>query len=194
MIEITPATTAMAALVRGVRDDKLGDPTPCPEYTVGDLVDHIAGLTVAFTRAARKAPSDGQGSGDASRLPEGWRDSITAHLDVLADAWKDPRAWTGMTGAGGVELPGELCGLVALNELAVHAWDLARATGQEYVAEEATLRAAKEFMDAWPDGSRGSAFGPVVDVPEEPSLLDHVVGLSGRDPRWLVVPGSQQAS
>ena len=43
-LEFGPATHALAGVVRGVRDDQLGDPTPCPEYAVGDLLDHIGGL------------------------------------------------------------------------------------------------------------------------------------------------------
>nr|WP_278258382.1 hypothetical protein [Nocardioides convexus] len=58
-------------------------PTPCPEYAVGDLVDHIGGLAVAFTGAARRQPvpgADQGGTGDASRLEPGWRDRIAADL------------------------------------------------------------------------------------------------------------------
>jgi len=45
---------------------------------------------------------------------------------VLAGAWQEPDAWTGMTVAGPVEMPGEIAGLVALNELVIHGWDVAR--------------------------------------------------------------------
>ena len=50
--------TAGGAAVRGpgaaVGDDQLGAPTPCPDYTVGDLLDHIVALAVAFREAADK--------------------------------------------------------------------------------------------------------------------------------------------
>jgi hypothetical protein len=54
-----------------VADDQLAAPTPCPEYTVGDLLDHVGGLAKAFTWAATKeslAMPDLEPSGDASRL------------------------------------------------------------------------------------------------------------------------------
>ncbi len=178
----------MSTLVQGVRDDQLGDPTPCPGYTVGDLLDHIGGLTVAFTHAARKTPLDQAGSGDASRLEEGWRDRISADLKTLAEAWRDPEAWTGMTAAGGVDLPGEVGGTVALDELAVHGWDLARGTGQRFELDEASLLGAQAFLDTFSgpgsEDERGDAFGPVVPVDDDAPLLDRVVGLSGRDPKW----------
>ncbi len=53
-LDFGPATSAVARLVAGVRDDQLGDPTPCTDYTVADLFDHIGGFPVAFIAAARK--------------------------------------------------------------------------------------------------------------------------------------------
>ena len=58
-LDLGPATRATAALVAGVRDDQLGDPTPCPAYSVGDLLDHLGGLSVAFTEAALKDTPEG---------------------------------------------------------------------------------------------------------------------------------------
>ena len=75
-LEFGPATQALAGVVAGVRDDQLGDPTPCDDYTVGDLVQHIGGLTLAFTGAAHKQPVPGAeqgGTGDAAKLETGWR-------------------------------------------------------------------------------------------------------------------------
>jgi hypothetical protein len=51
---------------------------------------------------------------------------IPQDLDSLADAWRDSAAWSGTTEAGGLELPAEVAGLVALNERVVHGWDLAQ--------------------------------------------------------------------
>ena len=83
-LDFGPATTTMARLVAGVTDDQLTAPTPCPDYTVADLVDHNGGLAFAFTASARKdeAPGGG-GSGDGSRLEEGWRERIVTQLAGL---------------------------------------------------------------------------------------------------------------
>ena len=54
MFDHRPAAAEMARLVNGVRDDQLGDPTPCPDYTLGDLLEHVHGLSLAFALAARK--------------------------------------------------------------------------------------------------------------------------------------------
>ncbi|MGH8999494.1 MAG: TIGR03086 family metal-binding protein [Acidimicrobiia bacterium] len=191
LVDLEPATTRMADLIRGVPDELLGGPTPCPAYTLGDLIDHVGGLTVAFTAAATKGGgeigSEGP-SGDAARLGDDWRSRIPHDLAGLAVAWRDPGAWGGMTRAGGVDLPGDVAGLVALDELVVHGWDVARASGQPYDCEDALLDAVLGFVTQFSgpgqDADRAGLFGPVVDVPEHASLLDRVLGLTGRDPSW----------
>jgi uncharacterized protein (TIGR03086 family) len=190
-LDLGPAATRMADLVRAIPDDLLSGPTPCPDYTVGDLVDHVGGLSFAFTAAARKdlGAAGAQGpSGDASRLGTDWRSRIPGQLAALAEAWRDPDAWTGMTQAGGLDLPGEIAGLVALDELVLHGWDIARATGQLYDCDKTTLEAVYGFVAQFSapgqEAQREGLFGPVVAVPESAPLLDRVVGLAGRDPAW----------
>jgi uncharacterized protein (TIGR03086 family) len=189
--DLTPAARRMADLVRNAPDDKLGGPTPCPDYTLGDLIEHVGGLSLAFTAAATKTPLEGsdQGpGGDASRLEDDWRTSIPERLTALAEAWKDPEAWTGMTAAGGVDLPGEIGGLVALDELVVHGWDLAKASGQPFQADDDELEAVHGFVSQFDAGDSGGLFGPPVAVPDDATLLDRVIGLTGRDPAWRPSP------
>jgi uncharacterized protein (TIGR03086 family) len=190
-LDLAPSARRMAALVGGVSDGQLGGVTPCPAYTLGDLLDHVGGLAIAFTAAARKAdlPGGSQGpSGDASRLEEGWRDRVTRDLDALAAAWDDPGAWTGTAVAGGVEMPAEVAALVALDELVVHGWDVARASGQHYDVDPASLEAVHGFVAQFSgpgqEESRAGLFGPVVPVPDDAPLLDRVLGMAGRDPNW----------
>jgi uncharacterized protein (TIGR03086 family) len=92
--DLSAAAATMAELIRNISDDQLTGPTPCPDYSLGDLVDHVGGFAMAFTWAANKeaAPGGAQGgSGDASRLTDDWRRRIPADLVKLADAWKQPR-------------------------------------------------------------------------------------------------------
>lgn len=197
--DFRPTTTMLAGLVRGVNDDQLSDPTPCPDYTVADLVDHIGGLALAFTCAARKedVPGDGQASGDGSRLEEGWRDRIAGQLDELGRAWTDPAAYDGMTMAGPIEMPAAVASLVALDEVTVHAWDLAAATGQAYDADLEAVAESHAFAESFeppPGGAAddGGLFGPPVAVPDDASPLDRLLGATGRDPRWS--PSSDSAA
>lgn len=93
-----------------------------------------------------------------------------------------------MTQAGGLELPGEVAGLVALDELVIHGWDVARARGQAYDYDPWSLDAVHGFVAQFSgpgqEAARAGLFGPVVEVPEDAPLLDRVIGLTGRDPAW----------
>ncbi|HEY3014892.1 MAG TPA: TIGR03086 family metal-binding protein [Nocardioides sp.] len=190
MLDLGPITRSVATLVAGVRDDQLSDPTPCTEYAVGDLVHHLAGLTVAFTTAARKEVPEGarRAVGDASRLDPNWRDTIRQDLAALALAWRHPAAYHGQTQAGGIDMSGAEAAVVGLNELVVHGWDLAVATGQEYDVAEAELAPCLSFAEFFStpgtEEMRGDAFGPVIRVGADAPALDRLLGLMGRDPAW----------
>ncbi|MGW6444328.1 TIGR03086 family metal-binding protein [Lentzea sp. NPDC055074] len=185
MFDLTPAADQLAGLVRTVTDGDLKAPTPCPDYTVGDLLDHVNGLALAFTMAARKTPLEGTGAGDAARLPIDFRESVPGRLAELATAWQSPQAWEGMTRAGGVDLPGEVAAAVALDEVVLHGWDLAKATGQPFEVDEGLLQVVHGFVSSiGPDDRDGSLFGAEVEVDATAPLLDRVLGLSGRNPGW----------
>ncbi|MGW0335358.1 TIGR03086 family metal-binding protein [Streptomyces sp. NPDC003011] len=187
-LDLGPQTRILARLADGVTDGQLSGPTPCPDLAVRNLLGHLSGLALAFRDAARKdlgVTTDTSPDATVPDIGPGWREELAKLLDELADAWRDPAAWTGMTRAGGVDLPGEVAGAVVTDELVVHGWDLARATGLRYDPDPAALRSTYDFLlAAVDDPGRGDIFGPVVPVPAEASLLDRTVGLSGRDPGW----------
>jgi uncharacterized protein (TIGR03086 family) len=92
-----------------------------------------------------------------------------------------------MTQVGGQDLPGEVAGVIALDEVIVHGWDMAVACGQSFACEdrlsEAALGFVKPTVEANPTGPPG-LFGPPVTVSSEAPLLDRLLGLTGRDPGW----------
>lgn len=189
MFDLEPATRVLTDLVAGVRDEQLTAPTPCAETSLGDLLDHVDGLALAFTAAATKTPLDGDQapSADASRLGPDWRTRIAERLADLTSAWRDETAWTGMTRAGGLDMPAEVTAAIALDEVIVHGWDIAVATGQPFSSEPHLLEAAYGFVQSAvaerPEGTPG-LFGPPVPVPDDAPLLDRLLGLTGRDPAW----------
>lgn len=191
MIDLHLTAENLSALITSVPDGELGRPTPCSEYTVGDLLDHIAGSTIAFGGAAAKAdgPSATMGpQSDASNLDPDWRTTLPLRVKTLAEAWRDPEAWEGMTRVGGGELPGAVAGIITFGELTVHGWDLSKATGLLFEPDPAGLDAlfelASQRLGSGNEGARGTAFGPAVPVPEDAPVPDRVLGMLGRDPAW----------
>ncbi|MFD3530265.1 TIGR03086 family metal-binding protein [Streptomyces sp. NPDC058664] len=186
-IDLEAAAERVARLAERIDDERLDDPTPCPEYAVRELLAHLAGLSVAFRDAARKRSGPTTDTPPGSSRPvlaDDWRTALPKALDELAAAWREPGAWEGDTRAGGVELPAAVMGRVALDELLIHGWDLARASGQEYEVGEQELRVSEALLTPAGDSSDEGFFGPVVAVPDDAPLLDRVIGLSGRRPDW----------
>lgn len=190
-LDLEPAARAVAELAAAVGDRQLGEPTPCPGMAVRHMLGHLAGLSVAFRDAARKDLGPTTSGNPADAEPDvdddgRWRTELPLLLTEFAAAWRDPAAWDGMTQVGGVSLPGSAAGAFALNELVVHGWDLARATGLPYSPATGDLTACHALLSASADDRAPgrSPFGPVVPVPPDAPLLDQVIGLSGRDPRW----------
>ena len=96
LVDLEPATRRMARLISRVPDDLLDRPTPCPAYTLGDLIEHVGGLALAFTAAATK---DFGGAGPrAPRVtPPGW---------APTGAPASPRTWPPWPRRGATRRPG----------------------------------------------------------------------------------------
>jgi uncharacterized protein (TIGR03086 family) len=189
-LDMTSATDRLAELIRAVPDEALGNPTPC-DMPLGALLDHVETFSGAFAAAARRDFSTFGGPApvpDAARLGPDWRDRIPRAVADLAEAWNEPGAWTGMTKAGGFEMPGEVAGTIALDEVVIHGWDVARSSGQPYDVEPDLLAAVHGFVAPLagpnPPIAREGIFGAPVPVPDDAPLIDRVLGLTGRHPAW----------
>jgi uncharacterized protein (TIGR03086 family) len=186
-LDLAPQAAEVARVIAGVRDDQLTDPTPCDGTSVAAMLDHFVGLTVAFRLGAEKSPMEGAPSADADHLPADWRERLPAQLDALVAAWDQPEAWDGTTEVGGVRMPAAAMGVVAANEVLVHGWDLAVATGQPYAVDPLTAEACLEFNKGFAVGApeaRDAMYGPVVPVADGAPLFDRLLGATGRDPAW----------
>ncbi|SDT68396.1 TIGR03086 family protein [Actinoplanes derwentensis] len=184
-LDFDPPVRQIRALLLGVDNRDLAGPTPCPDWPVAALLDHLMGLVLAFTLAARKrAGADGRPRPSAAGLSPHWRSRLPVLLADLAIAWKDQAAWTGTALAGGVTMPATTMGVVAMNELVVHGWDLARATGQDFAADPRVLEALVDFLEQGPAEGTPGLFGPRVPVDPQEELLLQTVALAGRDPFW----------
>jgi uncharacterized protein (TIGR03086 family) len=191
VIDLVLAARRTGLLIAGITLEQLGAPTPCPRYSLGDLLDHVDGMAQAFADAAtKKVPADGgpSPSGDARHLKDGWRTRLPEQLLAMAEAWRESAAWQGTTAAGGIELPGEIAGLVALNETIVHGWDIARATDQTYDVELEPAEQCIRVMGPRPGEERPVGddvpFGRPVAVAADASPLDRLIATMGRDPSW----------
>lgn len=188
MIDLKPACHTMIDLLDGISGYQLCLPTPCTEYTVGNLVLHIAETARAATELVlTTAPPEAPRS-LASALSIDYLRVVSAQVRALGMAWDNPAAWVGTTEAGGLSLPNELWGKIAFTEMVVHGWDLATALGRPFRLPEPTLRACLDHVTAFvPAAPIPALWGTAVDLPTDAALIDRIVALTGRNPHWIPV-------
>ncbi|MGW1888428.1 TIGR03086 family metal-binding protein [Streptomyces sp. NPDC001970] len=180
--ELLEATAARAIpVVRGVTPERLAAPTPCTDYDVRALINHLLQVVVNFQALAAKKDTDFSTTPD--RTGGDWQGLFEEETGRLVKAWAEPGAEEGTTGSLG--LPARTVGHMVLGDLTLHVWDLARATGQGYEPDPdvvAELGPAVEQMA--PMARKYGAFGEPFAVPEDAAPFERVLATTGRDPRW----------
>lgn len=170
----------VSRLVDHIEPAQLDDPTPCSEFSVHDVLDHmlVLGGTFAFEFRGEEAPAihppDTNG-----RVPAA---EFRKTMDDLLDAVKSPGAMQRTVSSRVGEMPGEsFARLVAFDGL-VHGWDLASSTGQDYQLPPAVVAAVDEFARAAiTDELRdGDTFKAATSAPADATRLEQLVAFSGR--------------
>jgi uncharacterized protein (TIGR03086 family) len=173
------------AIVAGVKPDQYGLPTPCPDYDVGTLVNHIVGWVRLFADGASQEPS--------KTNPATYQVGPDPAAEYDAFAQRLLAAFRGGAADREIDLgngasPGSMILGMILMEYIGHGWDLAMATDQPAPYSEKSIKAAKAAAKAnlkpeyrGPDKS----FGDIVEVPDDAPPIDELIGLLGRDPAAL---------
>jgi uncharacterized protein (TIGR03086 family) len=189
---IAGAAAPTIEVVRGVAPDQLHAPTPCADFTVRRLVNHLLFWAPLHVGAALKQPAAPPAtSEDEVDLTSGdWAAKLEDEISRMVDAWSDRSAWEGETRFAGPDAtPAALLGGMACAELLIHGWDLARATDQKPDWDDEVVAFVHAELVATAElGREMGAYGPEVAVPEAAPLLDRTLGLSGRNPDWEPSP------
>ncbi|RII22128.1 hypothetical protein DSC45_00175 [Streptomyces sp. YIM 130001] len=173
-------------VVSAIRDEQLTAPTPCAEYDVRQLLNHLMQVVSEFQKLAVKVNSDFTGDIPDRVAEPGWRDRFAEETAALAAAWAQPGAEDGNSGS--MNLPARTVGVMGLVDVTVHAWDLARATGQDYdrngpsPATTATLNAF--FDDMAPMARQYGVLGEPFPAPQDATDFEALLAATGRDPHW----------
>ena len=185
--QLALAIDATGALIAGVGPDQWSNPTPCPEWNVRALVNHlvVGDRMFAHILSGKEMPSPEtlrrmRGLDRLGDDPVGaYRESAAALLaafqqsDVLQGVFQVPVG----------RLPGTAALYLRITETLVHGWDLARATGQPAKLPDEVAEAALAFVRGRqaPDVPRtGHPFGPIQPVGEDAPAIDRLAAHLGR--------------
>lgn len=184
------AAKAAAAVVANVKPDQLDLPTPCADWDVRALVNHLTHWSaVVSERTARKLPvpadgSEKEGLTDYAAKPD-FQDFFADRLDRAVRAWGEPGAWEGESVMASSPMPAAFIGKMVYGELVIHGWDLATAIGHDIEVDSDLVRAALADAEEMAETAREwGAYGPEVKVPDTAPPLERLAGLTGRDPAW----------
>jgi uncharacterized protein (TIGR03086 family) len=172
------------AVIAAAGGDQGSRPTPCPDYDVATLIDHIVGWAQAFEAGANGRVFDGDPT--QYRAGDDPAGDFRAAADGIVAAWRDHGIDRKVRAAsGGGEVDGRMAFDMALMEYLTHGWDLAVATDQPvpYTEAEAAAVLARAEVTLPPQyRGEGMPFGDAVDVPDHAPAIDRLVAFLGRSP------------
>lgn len=179
-------------VVNQVTPDRLGVPTPCSAWDLGQLLAHMTGQNYGFAAAARGERNDvgAFAPRPVDDDPAGLHAASAAELAAAfaADQGAESRElWLPEIRAGG-PFPLQTAVGFHLVDSVAHAWDVGRSIDAPVAFDDEVLDAALIISLAIPDGPAreqpGSAFRPGIGVGWESPSLDRILGLLGRSPEW----------
>ncbi|WP_131743139.1 TIGR03086 family metal-binding protein [Actinomadura roseirufa] len=181
------AHQALRSTVAGVPAGAWRRPTPCAEWNVAQVLQHAAGDQLAYASAITGAPGPDfdpfAPSGALDRAPA---DLLDPALAASAAAWATiaPDAAQAPVPLPPHSLPPWLGSGAAALDAAVHAWDIAVATGQESPLTGALARdlliVAKEIVEPL---RQYGAYAPAIEA-EDTGDVTALLHYLGRDPHW----------
>jgi uncharacterized protein (TIGR03086 family) len=165
---------ACRAVLQRLTQEDLLRPTPCAEYTVGDVGQHLVrSMVLLASVAGEQIGTPGAGSLDTT---------VAATAETALAAWRH-RGLAGSAAVGRSVLPASLAVEIIPLELLVHGWDIARATGHDIdVTPEVAgyvLDRARELITS---DKRGRSFAAEVPAGAGATTLHRLIAFTGRAP------------
>ena len=180
------AAAEAARVVGGVPEGPLDGPTPCADWDLRTLLNHVILWTAysAERRAYGESAAEDLMSKDFTADP-GFRAAYADQIGRAVKAWSDPAAWERELGVMGNTTPAADVAAMLIMEMVLHGWDVAKASGQDYVCDDAVAALALETIEAQGEMFRKyEGFKDIVPLAGEATEFDRALSLSGRDPRW----------
>jgi uncharacterized protein (TIGR03086 family) len=183
-----------AAIISAIPASQSGLATPCPAWDVRALVGHLTGQDLRnFLLSARGQTADWQAPADD--IGEDWAAAFGDRAARLLAVWRaaDLDQLTAMPGGEQVPLRGRAD--QQITELAVHDWDLVKATGQHADLDPALAEHALSWSQRMlrPEfRGPGKAFGHEVAVAPDAPVYQRLAGWFGRDPHWAPPPAADE--
>lgn len=172
-------------VVKGVRADQLDDPTPCSEWDVRALLNHVTGGATMFAECVEHGSIADAEMGrlmTEDLLGADHVSAFNAAADRAVAAFDSPGALDKMVKLPFGEMPAGIALQIAVFDVSVHTLDLAAATGQARDLDPEVLDAAFDAagMMLTDDMRATGMFGPAQPAPADASRADQLLAMAGR--------------
>jgi uncharacterized protein (TIGR03086 family) len=168
--------------------DQLDAPTPCSQWTVGQVLLHAAGDQHAWASAVGSSPPPGYDPFAPPRRPDGdIGQLVTDAIDAATTAWAgvDPAARTVPTPLPPAPtMAPELAAAACALDAAIHAWDVAVATGQPSPLTGDLVTQLDPAARATAEPLRGFAYAAALPAHPGDDPVAALLRYLGRDPHW----------
>lgn len=165
----------LAGVVGSIDPDQLDRPTPCTDFTVRGVLEHMVGGATQFAAAFRRADAP------AGVAPDDVLGAFGPALTELAGSITAPGALEGTMASPFGEVPAETFARFVVLDGLVHGWDLATATGQSYDPDPTLVAEVTAFAaEALPPLRDGVSFGPEAPAPDGASPIEALAAFTGR--------------
>ena len=184
--EMAASAAEAARVVCGVSSDQLSAATPCTQWDLRALLNHIILWTAhSAERRARDEQVPDELITKDFVAEAGYAAAYAAQLDKAVAAWSDPAAWQRNLNVMGTPTPAADVAALLIAEMVLHGWDAAKASGQRYTVGHDVAAAVLTAVEANAELFRKyQGFAEPVPVPASASTLEQALALSGRDPAW----------
>ncbi|MET8442984.1 TIGR03086 family metal-binding protein [Streptomyces sp. NPDC004981] len=159
--------------------------TPCREWDLRELVNHwVLYSAHGLEHRALRTPLPDELTARDFTADADWPERYAAQLDRAVAAWSDPATWEGTIDTGHGSTPAPDIARMLVMETALHGWDVARATGQEFRLSGPAGAYLLESVEGTAElYRRYDGFAGEVVLSGEASDFARALALSGRDPR-----------
>ena len=175
-------TEAVGGLMETVTEDQLGLPTPCPEFSVKDLLEHKV-MVMKRVAAIGNGHHWSSVTEEHATMVDGHAAAFRSAAHDVMEAWTDSAKLEQVVEVPWGELPGGPALLTYTAELVTHGWDLATAIGTDFEVADEHLGGALFAAKMLPGEGREDPefpFDPVVDPGPTSPLLLQIAGWLGR--------------
>jgi uncharacterized protein (TIGR03086 family) len=180
--QLTEAADQAARVVAGTDAGQFTDKTPCADWDVKELLNHLILWTAySFERRARSEQVGPDLTERDFASEPGYAEAYRAQLDRALAAWAPAEVWESEIDTGGGKTPAPQVAEMILMEMVLHGWDLATATGQPYeVSDEIAATVAKAVEASAEMYRQYDGFAAEVAIGQDATTLEKALAVSGR--------------